>query len=130
MSIGCVLAVAGSLLLTGVRGTGGYPVGCWPVSRHSSGGAGLVTTSVVAAVVRATPPDRAGLATGVSNTARQTGTATGVAIFGAVAGSPHDPHFVPAFHMLALAAAVAWCAALAITRFGVVADPRWTRPAA
>ena len=51
-------------------------------------GAGLVTASVVAAVVRATPADRSGLATGVSNTARQTGTAAGVAIFGAIAGSP------------------------------------------
>jgi DHA2 family methylenomycin A resistance protein-like MFS transporter len=75
-------------------------------------GAGLVTASVVAAVVRATPPDRPGLATGVSNTARQAGTAAGVAAFGAIAGptAPAGP-FVAAVHWLAGTAAVLWLAA-------------------
>ena len=71
-------------------------------------GAGLVTASVVAAVVRATPPERSGLATGVSNTARQTGTAAGVAIFGAITGSPeHATRFLSALHGLGAAVVTA-----------------------
>ncbi len=121
VGLGCVFAVAGSLLLVGIGTAGGSG---WLLSGFTllGCGAGLVTTSVVAAVVRATPPDRSGLATGVSNTARQIGTATGVAIFGAIAGSPHEPRFVPALHALAVAAAFAWCAALALARFGVLAE--------
>ncbi|MBF6329773.1 MFS transporter [Nocardia transvalensis] len=123
VSVGCVLAATGSLLLIGLdvtTGTGwllaGFTLlGC---------GAGLVTTSVVAAVVRATPADRSGLATGVSNTARQIGTACGVAIFGAIAGAPSGSHFLGAIHGLAVAATVAWLAALAVTRFGIAAQPR------
>jgi MFS transporter, DHA2 family, methylenomycin A resistance protein len=73
--------------------------------------------------VRATPADRAGLATGTSNTARQIGTASGVAIFGAVAGSPTGAHFMSSLHWLALATAVAWAGALVVTRYGVAGRP-------
>ncbi|MBF6175146.1 MFS transporter [Nocardia blacklockiae] len=118
VGLGCVVSAAGSVLLTQVPASGGIGwllagfllVGC---------GGGLITASVVAAVVRATPPDRSGLATGTSNTARQIGTACGVAVFGAVAGSPADGHFLDAVHLLAAAAAVAWLGALALTGFGI-----------
>ncbi|WP_187687995.1 MFS transporter [Nocardia wallacei] len=118
IGLGCVVSAAGSLLLTLVHADGGLAallagfllIGC---------GGGLITASVVAAVVRATPPDRSGLATGTSNTARQIGTACGVAVFGAVAGSPADAHFVAGLHLLAVAAAVAWIGALALTGIGI-----------
>ncbi|MGV9677320.1 MFS transporter [Nocardia sp. NPDC003482] len=121
VSLGCALAAVGSLLLIGVgrHGGSGWLLGGFALLGC---GAGLMTTAVVAAVVRATPPARSGLATGVSNTSRQIGTATGVAIFGAFAGSPHASGFVPALHTLALAAAAAWLVALVITRVGVVAE--------
>src|SRR6185437_6109846 len=108
IAAGCLLAAPGGLFLLGLRpdsGTGwliaGFGVlGC---------GAGLVTASVVAAAVRATPAERSGLATGVSNTSRQIGTATGVALFGAIAGSPGDAtRFVDAMHVLGVLAAVLW----------------------
>jgi DHA2 family methylenomycin A resistance protein-like MFS transporter len=127
ISLGCLLASAGAALLLGVRvdgGTGwllaGFAVlGC---------GAGLVTASVVAAAVQATPADRSGLATGVSNTARQVGTATGVALFGAVAGSPADAGgFVSAVHALAIAGAVLWLAAFAVAMTGIAHVPRQDR---
>jgi MFS transporter, DHA2 family, methylenomycin A resistance protein len=111
---GCLVATVGALPLLGVGVNDGLPallvglgvLGC---------GAGLVTASVVAAVVRATPADRRGLATGMSNTARQIGTASGVAVFGAVAGSALRPgHFVTALHLLAVVSAALWCLAAAL----------------
>jgi DHA2 family methylenomycin A resistance protein-like MFS transporter len=91
-------------------------------------GAGLVTASVVAAAVQATPADRSGLATGVSNTARQIGTATGVALFGAVAGSPADAGaFVGAVHALAVTGAALWLAAFGVAMGGIAHVPRQDR---
>jgi predicted MFS family arabinose efflux permease len=40
-------------------------------------GVGLFTAPVVAAALRAVPPERSGLASGINNTARQAGTALG-----------------------------------------------------
>jgi DHA2 family methylenomycin A resistance protein-like MFS transporter len=49
----------------------------------------------VAAALAAVPGDQAGLASGVNNTARQAGCVLGIALYGAVAGSPeHVDHFV------------------------------------
>ena len=48
----------------------------------------------------------------MSNTAGQSGTAVGVAVFGAAAGpAPHVSQFVPAVHGLALLAAGLWATA-------------------
>jgi MFS transporter, DHA2 family, methylenomycin A resistance protein len=119
IAIGCLTAALGTLPLLGVTANGGL---AWLVTSFTvlGCGAGLVTASVVAATVRATPPDRSGLATGVSNTARQTGTATGVAIFGAVVGSQATAaHFVAALHALAVAAAVLWLAAFVVAMTGI-----------
>jgi DHA2 family methylenomycin A resistance protein-like MFS transporter len=52
------------------------------------GGLGLMTPAIVAAAMRAVEPERAGLAAAVNNTARQAGTAIGIAIAGALAGNP------------------------------------------
>jgi hypothetical protein len=47
--------------------------------------------------------------------ARQVGTALGIAVFGAIAGSPaRVPHFVSAMHSLSVAAALAWLAVIAM----------------
>ncbi|WP_235747978.1 MFS transporter [Nocardia coffeae] len=118
VATGCVVAIAGTLLLTRLTADGGIG---WLLAGFGllGCGAGLVTASVVAAVVRATPPDRSGLATGTSNTARQIGTAGGVAIFGAIAGSPTGAHFIGAIHLLAIASAAGWAVALAATVYGV-----------
>jgi MFS transporter, DHA2 family, methylenomycin A resistance protein len=71
-------------------------------------------------VVRAAPADRSGLATGVSNTARQTGTAAGVAIFGAVAGSPENAtRFTGAIHGLAVGSTALWLIAFAVALSGI-----------
>lgn len=79
-------------------------------------GVGLFTAPVVAAALRSAPPGRAGLANGVVNTARQAGTALGIAVFGAVVGAATHPyHFVAGLHRLGIAAALVWLVAAAVT---------------
>ncbi len=119
VAAGCLVAAAGAPFLLGVRSGAGDG---WLVTAFLllGCGAGLVTASVVAAVVRATPPERSGLATGVSNTARQTGTAAGVAIFGAIAGTPeHATRFLSALHGLALGVTALWLVAFAVAVTGI-----------
>jgi DHA2 family methylenomycin A resistance protein-like MFS transporter len=49
-------------------------------------------------------------------TARQAGTALGVAIYGAIAGSPaHPAHFIDALLGLGIAAAILWIALAGLT---------------
>ncbi|MFE4874172.1 MFS transporter [Streptomyces sp. NPDC056682] len=55
-------------------------------------GLGVLTPAIVAAALKATP-HAPGLASGASNTARQTGGALGIAIFATVAGSATAPGF-------------------------------------
>jgi DHA2 family methylenomycin A resistance protein-like MFS transporter len=74
---------------------------CWGV------GLALLTPAVVAAAVGAVPADRSGLASGVNNTARQAGGAIGIAVYGAVAGSPDEVgSFVSGLHATGLATSV------------------------
>ncbi|HEY1706297.1 MAG TPA: MFS transporter [Trebonia sp.] len=111
---GAVLAGAGQLGLLAVGASSSYVV-LLPALVLVGAGIGIFVTPAVAMAVRAVPPDRSGLASGINNTARQTGTALGVAVFGAVAGSPaRVPHFMAAMHALGIAAAVAWLAAIAM----------------
>ncbi|HEY3631960.1 MAG TPA: MFS transporter [Jatrophihabitantaceae bacterium] len=124
VAIGCLLAAPAGLLLFLIEARGA--VGWVSVPLAVLGcGAGFVTTSVVAAAVRATPSERSGLATGISNTARQTGTASGVAIFGAVAGSTQDPsRFVAHLHLLGLVTTGGWLLALVLALAGIAGMPR------
>ncbi|MBO0804398.1 MAG: MFS transporter [Nocardiopsaceae bacterium] len=78
-------------------------------------GIGIFVSPVVAMSIRAVPPERSGLASGINNTARQVGTALGVAVFGAAAGSPAlTSHFITAMHVLGAAAALAWLLVIAL----------------
>jgi DHA2 family methylenomycin A resistance protein-like MFS transporter len=52
----------------------------------------------------------------VNNTARQTGTALGVAVFGAVVGAPSDAaRFVGGMHVLGVLGAALWLGALVLS---------------
>jgi DHA2 family methylenomycin A resistance protein-like MFS transporter len=84
---------------------------------------GLFTAPVVAAAMRSVPADRSGLASGINNTARQAGTALGVAIFGAVAGSPvRALHFIAALRWLGVASAIGWLL-VAVLIYSVAREP-------
>lgn len=71
------------------------------------------------------PPSRTGVRNadtarsghgGFNNTARQVGTALGVAVYGAVAGPALHPESAAGLHVLAWASAALWLSALALVR--------------
>jgi MFS transporter, DHA2 family, methylenomycin A resistance protein len=108
MLAGAVIAAAGQLCLLLVTPATSYPR-LVPALLGVGLGVGMFTAPVVAAALRAVPAERSGLASGINNTARQAGTALGVAAFGAIAGSPtHADHFIAALRWLGVAAAVGW----------------------
>jgi DHA2 family methylenomycin A resistance protein-like MFS transporter len=121
IAAGLMIAAAG-LALLGVAGAGAsYPYllvafllwGC---------GLGVLTPAVVATALGSVSRDRAGLASGINNTARQAGGAIGVAIAGAVAGSPADGGgFLSGFHAVALGSGVLYVLAATM---GVILIPR------
>ena len=117
-------------LLVGVAGLAALPfmpdgyAGLVPPMLGIGVGMGLLTAAVVTAAMSAVPPDRSGLASGVNNTARQAAGAIGVAVFGAVAGSPADARaYTGGLHAIAVAAAVLWLAAAALTAWSIPAKP-------
>jgi DHA2 family methylenomycin A resistance protein-like MFS transporter len=105
---GAAFMGAGELALTMARPSAGYPL-LLPALAGLGIGVGFFTAPIVATAMRAVPAGQAGLAGGINNTARQAGTALGVAIFGAVAGNPAlAAHYTTAMGALGVAAALAW----------------------
>jgi DHA2 family methylenomycin A resistance protein-like MFS transporter len=105
MATGLLLAAAGVALLARLDVASPY-LELLPALLAWGIGLGLLTPAVVAAAVGAVEGDRAGLASGVNNTARQAGGAIGIAAYGALAGPATDPqHFVGGMHVTALATA-------------------------
>ncbi len=112
--LGALIAAAGAASFAWLDPTSDYVV-LLPALLGLGIGAGLFTAPAVAAAVAAVPADRSGLAAGVTNTARQTGTALGVAVFGTVAAATAPPdQFVHGLHVLAVAGAVVWLAVAAL----------------
>jgi DHA2 family methylenomycin A resistance protein-like MFS transporter len=125
MCTGLLLAAAGVGLVATWSADSAYVVLlpamlCWGI------GLALLTPAVVAAAVGAVPADRSGLASGVNNTARQAGGAIGIAVYGAVAGSPGDVgNFVSGLHATGLATTVLF--GVAAVASIVFIGPRATR---
>jgi DHA2 family methylenomycin A resistance protein-like MFS transporter len=83
---------------------------CW------GAGIGVLTPAVVAAAISALPGDRSGLASGINNTARQTGGAIGIAAYGALAGPPGQAAgFLRGLHTAGVATVGIWLAAAVAT---------------
>ncbi|MBY8343570.1 MFS transporter [Streptomyces sp. KC 17012] len=102
---GLLMAVAGLALLALAAPYSSYLV-LLPAFLLWGTGMGLLTPAVVAAAISSVPGERAGLASAMNNTARQTGGAIGIAVAGAVAGQPAGTaQFVRGFHAVALGAA-------------------------
>ncbi len=115
MTAGLVLGILGCLALGGLRPESGYGR-LLPVLLGLGVGMGLLTAAVVAAAVGAVDPERAGLASGVNNTARQSAGAIAVALFGVLAGSPTDAErFTDGLHRIGVLGAVVWALALVLT---------------
>ncbi|MGH3413767.1 MAG: MFS transporter [Marmoricola sp.] len=114
MLAGLLAGAAGSGLLVLV-GPGSAYLRLVPVLLGLGVGMGLLTAAVVTAAVRAVPAARSGLAGGVTNAARQAGGAMGVAVYGALVGSPRAPGFVPGLHLTGALGGAAWLLAAAAT---------------
>jgi DHA2 family methylenomycin A resistance protein-like MFS transporter len=104
MLAGLLLSAAGVALLTPVGARSSY-VTLLPALLLWGIGLAVLTPAVVSAAVGAVPGDRAGLATGDNNTARQAAGALGIAAFGGLAGAPASHGFLDGFHAAALIAA-------------------------
>jgi len=115
ITCGLIIGAAGSFALLGIAPDSSY-VRLLPVLLGLGIGMGLLTAAVVSAAVRAAPPERAGLASGVNNTARQAAGALAIALYGAIAGSPSDgPAFTSGLHVIGLIGGTTWLAALGLT---------------
>lgn len=115
MTVGLLLGAAGSAWLVGVRADSGYAA-VVPVEVGLGLGMGFLTAAVVSAALGSLPPERAGLASGVNNTARQAVGAVGIAVYGSIAGSSAgSADFVRGLHTLGLLGAGLWLVALLIT---------------
>jgi DHA2 family methylenomycin A resistance protein-like MFS transporter len=115
MTAGLLLGAAGSAGLFLVQPAGAYAA-VVPVELGLGLGMGLLTAAVVSAAIASLPPDRAGFASGVNNTARQAVGAVGIALYGGVVGSPATgPGFVHGLHQLAWIGAGLWLFAALLT---------------
>jgi DHA2 family methylenomycin A resistance protein-like MFS transporter len=80
---GAVSAAAGLLLLATITPTTGYGDLWWKLALVGLG-FGVMAPPLTSAVLTATPPNRAGLASSTVNASRQVGTVFGVALLGAL----------------------------------------------
>lgn len=117
MVAGLALGALGTLNLVLLNENSGYPA-LLPTLLGLGVGMGLLTTAVVTAAVAGIPPERAGIASGVNNTARQAGGALGVAVLGAVGGEPGG-RFLAGLHGAGLIAGTLWLVAIGVTLAGV-----------
>lgn len=102
---GLLVAAVGLALLGAAERSSGYATLLLPSFLAWGVGLGVLTPALVAAAVAAVPRERAGLASAVNNTARQTGGAVGIAVAGAIAGQPDSAGFLRGLHLVALGAA-------------------------
>jgi DHA2 family methylenomycin A resistance protein-like MFS transporter len=126
---GLLLGAAGLVGLAGLPGAG-YSVGVGLGLVAIGAGVGLLTPAVVSTAMREAPREHAGIASGVNNTARQTGGAIGAAVFGAIIGTPgHTVAFADGVRSAALVGAAVWVlAAVVAVGIGPWARERVTQP--
>jgi MFS transporter, DHA2 family, methylenomycin A resistance protein len=112
IALGSCIAAAGSLgLLTVAPGTSYWAVG--PQLVALGGGLGLLVPPLTSTLLGSVDKSRSGIAAGVLNSTRQTGSVLGVALFGSLIGQANA--FMSGTHAaLALSAVVLLAAAAAI----------------
>ncbi|MDH7794669.1 MULTISPECIES: MFS transporter [unclassified Beijerinckia] len=104
MVLGQMLAASGYLLLLGAVTTGSYALLIVPMLM-AAGGLALVVPTITNMTLSAVEPSRAGLASGVLNTARQVGGMLGVAVCGYLVRDISEHAFMDGM-LLSLALAV------------------------
>lgn len=115
MAGGLALGVVGMVLLTRLEMDSAY-LALLPALICIGACLGLLTPAVVTAAMGSVPDSRSGLASGANNTARQACGAIGVALFGALAGSPNSVgSFLTGLHTAALVGAGLWVVGIVLT---------------
>jgi EmrB/QacA subfamily drug resistance transporter len=113
ISVGLVMTGVGLLLMGGLTASSGWTA-LLAGSIIAGAGVGLVNPSLASAAIGVVPPQRSGMASGINNTFRQVGIATGIAVLGALFESritnkltPKLAHTPAAGHAAQIAHAVA-----------------------
>jgi EmrB/QacA subfamily drug resistance transporter len=113
LAAGLALTGVGILLMRGLTVTSHWTA-LLPGFVLAGAGVGLVNPTLASAAIGVVPPQRSGMASGINNTFRQVGTATGIAALGAIFESVITRHLAPklagtpvAGHASAIAHAVA-----------------------
>jgi DHA2 family methylenomycin A resistance protein-like MFS transporter len=83
IAIGAAIAAAGCIELTSIEAATPYAVICVGMAALG-GGLGLLVPALTSALLGSVDPNRSGIAAGVLNATRQTGSVLGVALFGAL----------------------------------------------
>jgi len=83
LSIGLAMTGVGLLMMGGLTASSGWTA-VLAGSIVAGAGVGLVNPSLASAAIGVVPPQRSGMASGINNTFRQVGTATGIAVLGAI----------------------------------------------
>jgi DHA2 family methylenomycin A resistance protein-like MFS transporter len=114
IALGCCIAAAGSLgLLIVAPGTSYWAVGLQLIAL--GGGLGLLVPPLTSTLLGSVEKSRSGIAAGVLNSTRQTGSVLGVALFGSLIGQSsafmagtHAALAISAVVLLVAAAAIWW----------------------
>jgi MFS transporter, DHA2 family, methylenomycin A resistance protein len=85
IACGAVISALGCVALLGIRPETGYAAVCAQMIAMSAG-LGLLVPPMTSTLLGSVDPARSGIAAGVLNATRQTGSVLGVALFGALAG--------------------------------------------
>jgi DHA2 family methylenomycin A resistance protein-like MFS transporter len=122
MEIGLLVGGAGLFGLIAVGD--GTPYGLLVVPLVAVGfGMSFTMPAATTAVVEGVSADRAGLASGVINAARQLGGVIGVAVLGALISGSHGPGFIPGLRVALAIAGAAFLAGAGITAVAVKRSP-------
>src|SRR5262245_23077232 len=114
IAAGAVLSAAGCLAMLGIEADTSYWSICLQLIAMSTG-LGLLVPPLTSTLLGSVEKSRSGIAAGVLNATRQTGSVLGVALFGSLVGQPsafmiglHASLIISAGVLLAAAAAI-WC---------------------
>jgi EmrB/QacA subfamily drug resistance transporter len=83
LGLGLVLVAVGLVLMSGLSGSSGF-THLLPGFIVGGIGVGVVNPAIAATAVGVVPHNRSGMASGINNTFRQVGIATGIAAYGAI----------------------------------------------
>ena len=123
MVAGLSLAAFGYLLLLPLRADGAYWLLVAPMLM-AAGGIALVVPTITNVTLSSVETSRAGIASGVLNSARQIGGMVGVAVFGFFVRDTAPDAFMQGMHLSLVVAVAGLVAGIAICIFGIkVASP-------